>query len=46
VPELNSGHLAMLLRARYLVDCESFSKVQGQPLFTADMIEQILERTA
>ena len=46
VPELNSGHLAMLLRARYLVDVESFAKVQGQPLFTADMMEQVLERMA
>ena len=33
VPELNSGQLAQLLRAKYLVDVESFCKVQGQPLF-------------
>lgn len=31
VPELNHGQLAMLLRARYLVDAQSYSKVQGQP---------------
>ncbi len=33
VPEMNTGQLAQLLRAKYLVDVESFCKVQGQPLF-------------
>jgi 2-oxoglutarate ferredoxin oxidoreductase subunit alpha len=45
VPELNTGQLAKVLRAEFLVDCESFSKVTGLPLFTADVVEQILERT-
>jgi len=31
VPELNAGQLAMLLRARFLVDAISLSKIQGQP---------------
>jgi 2-oxoglutarate ferredoxin oxidoreductase subunit alpha len=44
VPEMNSGQLAMLLRARYLVDVESYSKVQGLPLFAAEIAEQIEER--
>jgi 2-oxoglutarate/2-oxoacid ferredoxin oxidoreductase subunit alpha len=44
VPELNSGQLAMLLRARYLVDVESFCKVQGQPLFASEVEEQIEAR--
>jgi 2-oxoglutarate ferredoxin oxidoreductase subunit alpha len=44
VPEMNSGQLALLLRARYLVDVESYCKVQGQPLFTAEVAEQIEER--
>ena len=39
VPELNLGQLSFLLRARYLVDAISFSKVQGQP-FTIKEIEQ------
>jgi len=46
VPEMNLGQLALLLRARYLKDVQSLSKVQGQP-FTRqeilDKIEQILE---
>ncbi len=44
VPEMNSGHLAMLLRAKYLIDVESFCKVQGQPLFASEIEEQIAER--
>ena len=41
VPELNSGQLAMLLRSRFLVDVQSFTKVRGQPLFAAEIAEQI-----
>ncbi|MGA9858113.1 MAG: 2-oxoacid:acceptor oxidoreductase subunit alpha [Solirubrobacteraceae bacterium] len=41
VPELNSGQLAMLLRSRFLVDIQSFTKVRGQPLFAAEIAEQI-----
>jgi 2-oxoglutarate/2-oxoacid ferredoxin oxidoreductase subunit alpha len=44
VPELNSGHLAMLLRSRFLVDVESFTKIQGQPLFAAEIEEEIARR--
>ncbi|MGA2925465.1 MAG: 2-oxoglutarate ferredoxin oxidoreductase subunit alpha, partial [Solirubrobacteraceae bacterium] len=44
VPELNSGQLAMLLRAKFLVDVESYSKVQGQPLFSAEIAHEIEAR--
>jgi 2-oxoglutarate ferredoxin oxidoreductase subunit alpha len=44
VPEMNSGQLAQILRARYLVDVESFCKVQGQPLFAAEIEREIEER--
>jgi 2-oxoglutarate/2-oxoacid ferredoxin oxidoreductase subunit alpha len=44
VPEMNTGQLAKLLRAKYLVDVESFCKVQGQPLFASEIEEQIGER--
>jgi 2-oxoglutarate/2-oxoacid ferredoxin oxidoreductase subunit alpha len=44
VPEMNTGQLASLLRAKYLVDVESFCKVQGQPLFASEIEEQIGER--
>jgi 2-oxoglutarate ferredoxin oxidoreductase subunit alpha len=44
VPEMNMGQLVKLLRAEYLVDIEGYSKVDGLPIFTADVMEQILER--
>jgi 2-oxoglutarate ferredoxin oxidoreductase subunit alpha len=44
VPEMNSGQLAHELRAHYLVDVESYAKVQGQPLLPSEMEEQIWQR--
>ena len=44
VPELNAGQLAMLLRSRFLIDVESHSKVRGQPLYAAEIAEQIALR--
>ncbi|MBV8735326.1 MAG: 2-oxoacid:acceptor oxidoreductase subunit alpha [Solirubrobacterales bacterium] len=44
VPEMNSGQLALLLRGRFLVDVESFSKVEGQPLFASEIEREILAR--
>ncbi|MGO9820138.1 MAG: 2-oxoacid:acceptor oxidoreductase subunit alpha [Solirubrobacteraceae bacterium] len=44
VPELNTGQLAQVLRGRYLVDVESFSKVQGRPLFASEVAREIAER--
>jgi 2-oxoglutarate ferredoxin oxidoreductase subunit alpha len=44
VPEMNSGQLAHELRARYLVDVESYAKVQGQPLLPSEMEDQIWQR--
>ena len=45
VPEMNSGQLSQLLRAKYLVDVESYTKVQGLPLFAAE-IEKLIEERA
>jgi 2-oxoglutarate ferredoxin oxidoreductase subunit alpha len=44
VPEMNSGQLAHELRARFLIDVESYSKVQGQPLLPSEMEQAILDR--
>jgi 2-oxoglutarate ferredoxin oxidoreductase subunit alpha len=44
VPEMNSGQLALLLRGRFLVDVESFCKVEGQPLFAAEIQREIEAR--
>ncbi len=43
VPELNSGQLAHLLRAKYLVPAETFSKVQGIPFKSIEIEAKILE---
>ena len=45
VPEMNTGQLAMLLRARYLVDVESLCKVQGLPLYAGEILAAIEERS-
>ncbi len=48
VPEMNLGQLALLLRARFLKDVVSLSKVQGRPFTRGeilDRITQILEPT-
>jgi 2-oxoglutarate ferredoxin oxidoreductase subunit alpha len=44
VPELNTGQLSQILRARSLVDVESFSKVRGQPLHASEVEQLIMER--
>ncbi|SDQ15062.1 2-oxoacid:acceptor oxidoreductase subunit alpha [Quadrisphaera sp. DSM 44207] len=41
VPEMNLGQLAMLLRARYLVDVVSHSRVRGLPFPAAELAEAI-----
>ena len=42
VPEMNLGQLSRLVRAEYLVDAQSFTKVQGVP-FRAGEIESAIE---
>jgi 2-oxoglutarate ferredoxin oxidoreductase subunit alpha len=44
LPEMNSGQLAQVLRAKFLVDVESFCKVQGLPLFAAEIEREIVAR--
>jgi len=41
LPELSDGHLALLLRARYLIDVRSLSKIEGQPFKIAELTEAI-----
>ena len=43
IPELNSGQLTMLIRARFLADAKTFSKVQGLPIW-ADELEDAIVR--
>jgi 2-oxoglutarate ferredoxin oxidoreductase subunit alpha len=41
LPELSDGHLALLLRAKYLVDIQSLTKIEGQPFKIAELTEAI-----
>ena len=41
VPEMNLGQLAMLLRARYLVDVQGYHQVRGLPLRATELAEAI-----
>jgi 2-oxoglutarate ferredoxin oxidoreductase subunit alpha len=43
VPEMNMGQLVMLLRAKYLVDAQSYSKIQGRPFKQAEIEAKIEE---
>jgi 2-oxoglutarate/2-oxoacid ferredoxin oxidoreductase subunit alpha len=44
IAETNSGQLAKLVRAEFLLDAESFAKVEGEPLLAAELEREILER--
>ncbi|MGQ0669733.1 MAG: 2-oxoacid:acceptor oxidoreductase subunit alpha [Actinomycetota bacterium] len=43
IPEMNMGQLALLIRARFLVDARSFTKVQGLPIFAEELESEIIE---
>jgi 2-oxoglutarate ferredoxin oxidoreductase subunit alpha len=45
IPELNAGQLAQLLRAEFLIDAVSLSKVQGRPFQVSDIETKIEEMT-
>jgi len=42
VPEMNSGQLALLLRAEYLVDIRSHTAVRGLPFSTTELADAIM----
>ena len=42
VPEMNSGQLQMLLRARYLIDVQGYHRVSGLPFTTAELVDAIV----
>ena len=37
IPELNLGHLLMLVRARYLIDAVGYNRVRGKPFRIAEL---------
>jgi 2-oxoglutarate/2-oxoacid ferredoxin oxidoreductase subunit alpha len=44
VPELNMGQLSKLIRAEFLIDAQSITKMQGQPFRSNELEQMILER--
>jgi 2-oxoglutarate ferredoxin oxidoreductase subunit alpha len=45
IPEMNLGQLAMLIRAKYLVDAISYNQVRGLP-FKADELASVITEVA
>jgi len=43
VPELNSGQLAMVLRAKFLIDIEGLHKLEAQPFKIREVKEKIFD---
>ena len=41
VPEMNLGQLALLLRAKYLVDLQSYSRVRGLPISLSELAKNL-----
>ena len=46
IPEMNLGQLAMLLRAEFLVDAVSYTKVRGRPLAASELEDVITTMAA
>ena len=43
IPELNRGQLRKLIRAEYMIDATSYSKVQGQPFKPVEIESKLME---
>ncbi len=41
LPELSDGHLAMLLRAKFLIDIHTLNKIEGQPFKIGELTDEI-----
>ena len=46
VPEMNLGQLALLLRAKYLVDVQSYTQVRGLPFTSSELANVLTQATA
>jgi 2-oxoglutarate ferredoxin oxidoreductase subunit alpha len=40
-PEMNTGQLSLVLRAKYLVDVKSICKVEGKPFMESELVNKI-----
>jgi 2-oxoglutarate ferredoxin oxidoreductase subunit alpha len=46
IPEMNLGQLAMLIRAKYLIDAVAFDKVNGMPFKAAELADVLAATVA
>lgn len=46
LPEMNKGQLATILRAKFLVDVQSYSQVDGQPFKSHDILDHLQKTLA
>ena len=46
LPEMNLGQLSMMLRAKYLVDVQSYTQVRGLPFTSIELANALTEATA
>ena len=44
IPETNTGQLSKIIRAEFLVDAESYTKVEGLPIFAEELDDAIMEK--
>ncbi len=43
IPEMNTGQLAKLIRAEFLIDAKSISKVKGLPFRASELEDEVME---
>ncbi len=43
IPEMNSGQLALLVRAKFLIDAQSMSKINGVPFTSGEILDVITD---
>ena len=41
IPEINTGQLSLMIRAKYLLDVEALNKVQGLPFTKAEIVDKV-----
>ncbi len=41
IPELNTGQLSLLVRAKFLVDAKGLNKIAGKPFLVHELVEEI-----
>ena len=43
IPEINTGQLSQIIRAKYLIDAVGLNEIQGKPLGASTVVEKSKE---